>query len=159
MQDFEQYVKSNYHISNAAACNISYTFSKRASKDRKSKLNVIIYTITMKLTWLDAAGKQLQTEKLAFANDELTKPSYRQLRTINPGDTTNRFRAAKNEIIHNLVHAKQSKIDDLMQERTQLLTYLGRLDDAIPAEMKGTIQLERDGESNYSRSSKTNFDM
>ena len=159
MQDFEQYVKSNYQVSNAAACNITYTFSKHTSKDRKSKLNVVIYTITMKLTWLDAAGKQLQTEKLSFANDELTKPSYRQLRTINPGDTTNRFRAAKNEIIHNLVQAKQSKIDDLMQERAQLLTYLGRLDDAIPAEMKGTIQLERDGESNYSRSSKTNFDM
>ena len=159
MQDFEQYVKSNYQISNAAACNISYTFSKRTSKDRKSKANVIIYTITMKLTWLDAAGKQLQTEKLAFANDELTKASEKQLRTINPGDTTNRFRAAKNEIIHTLVHAKQSKIDDLMQERAQLLTYLGRSDDAIPAEMKGTIRLERDADSNYSRSSKTNFDM
>ena len=114
----------------------------------------------MKLTWLDAAGKQLQTEKLAFANDELTKASEKQLRTINPGDTTNRFRAAKNEIIHNLVHAKQSKIDDLMQERAQLLTYLGRSDDAIPAEMKGTIHIQpAAADSNYSRSSKTNFDM
>ena len=166
MQDFEQYVKSNYQISNAAACNISYTFSKRTSKDRKSKANVIIYTITMKLTWLDAAGKQLRTEKLAFANDELTKASEKQLRTINPGDTTNRFRAAKNEIIHTLVHAKQSKIDDLMQERAQLLTYLGRSDaglykgaDIIPAEMKGTMHIQAAADSNYSRSSKTNFDM
>ena len=164
MQDFEHYVKSNYHISNAAACNINYTFSKRISKDRKSKANVIIYTITMKLTWLDADGKQLQTEKLAFANDELTKASEKQCHTINPGDTTNKFRAAKNEIIHNLVQAKQSKIDDLMQERAQLLTYLGRSDAMIPNEMKGTIHIERAGEApttnSYSSGPlKTNFDM
>jgi hypothetical protein len=171
MQDFEHYVKSNYHISNAAACNITYTFSKRAKVDRKSKANVIIYTITMKLTWLDADGKQLQTEKLAFANDELTKASEKQCHTINPGDTTNKFRAAKNEIIHNLVQAKQSKIDDLMQERAQLLTYLGRSDvglykgaDVIPNEMKGTIHIERAGEApttnSYSSGPlKTNFDM
>jgi hypothetical protein len=172
MQDFEHYVKSNYHISNAAACNINYTFSKRAKVDRKSKANVIIYTITMKLTWLDADGKQLQTEKLAFANDELTKASEKQCHTINPGDTTNKFRAAKNEIIHNLVQAKQSKIDDLMQERAQLLTYLGRSDAVIPNEMKGTIHMtayieragERAGEApttnSYSSGPlKTNFDM
>ena len=176
MQDFEHYVKSNYHISNAAACNINYTFSKRAKVDRKSKANVIIYTITMKLTWLDADGKQLQTEKLAFANDELTKASEKQCHTINPGDTTNKFRAAKNEIIHNLVQAKQaaitkaqSKIDDLMQERAQLLTYLGRSDaglykgaDIIPNEMKGTIHIEAATTTTNSYSSgplKTNFDM
>lgn len=158
MQDFEQYIKSNYHVPNAAACNITYAFSNRAAKDRKTKVSVIIYTINMKLTWLDADGKLLQSEKLTFTNDELSKSSEKQLKTINPGDTTNKFRAAKQQIIHGLVQAKQAKIDALLEDRTLLLTYAGRTNDVISNEMKGTMHITHD-EVDERCPLKTNFDM
>ena len=82
MQEFENYVKSNYNILNATSCGITYTHSKSSKLDKLSKKQVIIHTINMKLIWFDSSNHQLDTSKLTFQNDTLTKASEKVLRTI-----------------------------------------------------------------------------
>ena len=151
LNGLENYVKSNYNIPGAAACAIKYTFTTREKIDKVSKIPVIIYTIVMNLTWFDKYGQQLQMEKLIFVNDILTKSSVKSCFTIAPGETTNKFRLAKSEIISTLLNAKQEKIDILKQEQALLTKYLGTNNAIIPTEMRPTIQI--------SSSSKNKFEM
>ena len=151
MQEFENYVKSNYIIPGAAACSIKYTFTTRDTIDKASKIPVIIYTILMKMTWFDKYGQQLQVEKLIFVNDTLTKSSEKSCHTIAPSEVSNKFRIAKSTIIRMLVETRQQKIDELKQEQALLTKYLGTESAIIPTEMKPTVQI--------SSSSKNRFEM
>ena len=143
MQEFENYVKSNYNIPNATSCGITYTHSKSSKLDKLSKRPVIIHTINMKLIWFDSSNHQLDTSKLTFQNDTLTKASEKVLRTINPSDTTNKFRAAKNEIVQTLTAKLQQAEAKLQDEIQSLHSYLGTSNDIIPQSMKPHIELAK----------------
>ena len=125
MQEFENYVKSNYNIPGATACAIKYTFTTRDTIDKASKVSVVVYTIVMKMSWFDKCGQQLQIEKLIFVNDTLSKSSEKCCFTIAPSEVSNKFRAAKRDIIRILLNARQQKIDVLKQEQALLTRYLG----------------------------------
>ena len=141
MQEFENYVKSNYNIPGATACAIKYTFTTRDTIDKASKVSVVVYTIVMKMSWFDKCGQQLQIEKLIFVNDTLSKSSEKCCFTIAPSEVSNKFRAAKRDIIRILLNARQQKIDELKQEQALLTRYLGTESAIIPTEMRpsGTI--------------------
>lgn len=159
MQDLESYVKSNYSITNAAGCSIAYGFSTRTAIDRKSKVPVKNYNVSMKLTWFDSTGKDLATEKLNFINDTLSKASEKQLHTINPGDTTNKFRAAKPDIVRLLIKAKHHKINELLAASNALCGYLGHDNDIIPHEMKSTLHIADSAPPLAAPPAKQTFDM
>lgn len=141
MQEFENYVKSNYNVPNATACSIKYTFTSRETIDKIAKRTVIMYTVVMSMTWFDKCGKQLQTDKMIFVNDNLSKSSEKNCLTIAPGETTNKFRLAKSEIISMLLNAKQEKIDILKEEQALLRKYLGTNNAIIPNEMRPTVHM------------------
>ena len=164
MQEFENYVKSNYNIPGATACAIKYTFTTRDTIDKASKIPVIIYTIVMKMTWFDKCGQQLQVEKLIFVNDTLSKSSEKSCFTIAPSEVSNKFRVAKRDIIRVLLNAKQEKIDELKQEQALLTRYLGTESAIIPSEAKailplGTVSREMRPSVQISTSSKNKFEM
>ena len=170
MQDFERYVKSNYHVQGAAACSVTYTYSYKLSDDKASKRMIINHTIKMNLTFLDGGGKQLSTAKLMVINDSLAKISEKECKTISPAEVTNKFRIAKPEIARQLIKVKQDKINSLQHTVNLLTSYSTfggcptfRLDsgagnDIIPQQMKGTLQLQAPDTPQISRS-KTTFDM
>ena len=149
MQEFENYVKSNYIIPGAAACSIKYTFTTRDTIDKASKIPVIIYTILMKMTWFDKYGQQLQVEKLIFVNDTLTKSSEKSCHTIAPSEVSNKFRAAKRDIIRILLNARQQKIDELKQEQALLTRYLGTESAIIPTEMRPSVQISAPSKNKF----------
>ena len=164
MQEFEDYVKSNYNILGATACAIKYTFTTRDTIDKASKIPVIIYTIVMKMTWFDKCGQQLQVEKLIFVNDTLSKSSEKCCFTIAPSEVSNKFRAAKRDIIRILLNTRQQKIDELKQEQALLTRYLGTESAIIPTEAKailplGTVSREMKPAVQISTSSKNKFEM
>jgi tRNA G10 N-methylase Trm11 len=138
MQEFEYYIKSNWTVTNHAATSISYSYTSRQVQDKKSKTSILNHVITMKIIWLDKSSKQLAAEKLTFINDTLAKSCEKQLKTINPSEATNKFRAAKHDIIRQLSRAKQQKINTLQQELNALSQYAGSNNDIIPPVMKGT---------------------
>lgn len=156
MEEFENYVKSNYIIPNAAACAIKYTFTTRETIDKASKRPVIIYTIVMKMVWFDKYGQQLKVEKLIFVNDTLSKPSESNCSTIAPSEVSNKFRLAKSTIIRMLVETRQQKIDELKQEQALLRKYSGSESDIIPNEVKAVLPI---GTVSREMKPKNHFDM
>jgi hypothetical protein len=149
MQEFENYVKSNYNIPGATACAIKYTFTTRDTIDKASKVSVVVYTIVMKMSWFDKCGQQLQIEKLIFVNDTLSKSSEKCCFTIAPSEVSNKFRVAKRDIIRVLLNAKKEKIDELKQEQALLTRYLGTESAIIPSEMRPSVQIQSSNKSKF----------
>ncbi len=141
MQEFESYIKSNYHVHAAAATAIKYTYTSRHVQDRKSRASILNHIITMSLTFFDSTGKQLASEKLTFVNDTITKSCEKQLKLISPAEATNKFRAAKQQILRQLINAKQQKINVLQEDINSLTSYSGSNHDIIPTTFKGTLTL------------------
>ena len=61
--------------------------------------------------------------------------------TINRKELVNKFRLAKNTIVHKIIDEKQAKLMIIQEEITSLQRYIGRSDDIIPHEMKNTIEI------------------
>ena len=152
MFEFESYLKSNCSVPDAVACGIEYGYSKSTSK------RVISHVITVKLTWTDKNTKPVQTQRLTFQNDTLSKSSEKHLKTISPSELTNKFRLAKPYIINQLVRAKQEKIAELRMDVDDMCSYLGSNSDIIHPTQKNTIQLIEQSQSVHTPV-KTSFDM
>ena len=157
MDEFENYVKSNYNIPGATACAIKYTFSTRDTIDKKSKISVINYTIVMKMAWFDKCGQQLQTDKMIFVNDTLSKASEKSCFIIAPSEVSNKFRIAKREIVRSLLKIREEKINELKEEQSLLNRYLGADSNIIPSEFRPTSHISRPVQ--ISSSSKSRFEM
>lgn len=160
MQDFESYVKSNYYIPRHVSCGITYSYTSRSIIDKKSKTNMLIHCIYMKLRWYDRDNRLLQDAKLTFINDSLTKFCERQLTTIAPSEVTNKFRLAKPEIVRDLIKVKEDKLKVLQEDVNALYTYSGSStsNPIIPSTMKGIETVISNEEPVKTNNSKT-FDM
>ena len=159
MQEFETYVKSNWVNPNATTCGITYTHTTRSTIDKKSKTPLVNHTINMKIVYLDKNNNTLQSERLAFTNDTLNKSYEKCLTTINPSELTNKFRAAKQEIVIKLLKAQSLKMNAIQDEINSLQTYYGRNTDIITPSMKGYIEIERSAEPVVINEPKHTFDM
>ena len=160
MQDFESYVKSNWNIPNAASCGITYTHTSRVVIDKTSKVPVKNHSINLCIEWFDKDNNKLQTEKLSFLNDDMTKTYDKKMFTINRTELVNRFRAAKVQIVNRIISEKNDKLTKLQQEIAELQAYKGRTDDVIPQPMKEHIEVvQRSHQTTASTSPKQAFDM
>ena len=93
MDNFEQYVISEFKVDNQAAVEIKYTHNISIKKA------VINHMITMNLKFYDKNVKLLKTCTLKFLNNVIA-PSYaKKLININPGELNNKFMSAKEDII------------------------------------------------------------
>ena len=135
MQEFEHYVKSNWNVPNATSCGITYKHTTRAAK------KVLNHCINLTITWRDKDNNLIKTEKLAFINDDMPKTYDKCMLTINRKELVNKFRLAKNTIVHKIIDEKQAKLMIIQDEITSLQRYIGRSDDIIPHEMKNTIEI------------------
>ena len=156
MQEFEAYIKSNWSVPNATACGITYTHTTKQSIDKKSKRSLMNHSINMKIVWLDKDNKQLNTERLTFTNDTLGKLYEKKLNTINPSEATNKFRAAKQEILLKLIKANQDKIDSMQKENDSMRQYYGNSTDIIQPSMKNYVEIV---DSEQPQTTKQTFDM
>ena len=114
MDNFEQYVISEFKVDNQAAVEIKYTHNISIKKA------VINHMITMNLKFYDKNVKLLKTCALKFVNNVLA-PSYaKKLININPGELNNKFMSAKEDIIK-VIHAEyEEKMHELVEKMNQL---------------------------------------
>ena len=114
MDNFEQYVISEFKVDNQAAVEIKYTHNVSIKKA------VINHMITMNLKFYDKNVKLLKTCALKFVNNVLA-PSYaKKLININPGELNNKFMSAKEDIIK-VIHAEyEEKMHELVEKMNQL---------------------------------------
>lgn len=151
MQEFEQYVKSNWNVPEATSCGITYTHTVRMTK------KVVNHSINLTISWRDKDNNLIKTEKLAFLNDDMSKTYDKKMFTINRKELVNKFRLAKTAIVHKIIAEKQAKAMILQDEIASLTNYIGRVDDVIPTTMKNTIQLVKPPSAESA--SHTKFDM
>ena len=156
MEEFETYVKSNWNVPNAAACGITYTHATRIVTN-KSKVPVKNHSVNLTISWHDKDNVQLQTEKLSFLNDDMSKTYDKKMKLINRKELVNKFRVAKPEIIKKIINEKHEKLIDLQHEINELQSYIGRSDDIIPPSMKGVIDIVP--HTNQHEPTKRTFDM
>ena len=117
MDNFEQYVISEFKVDNQAAVEIKYTHNVSA------KNTTINYTITMTLKFYDKNVKLLKTCALKFVNNVLA-PSYaKKLININPGELNNKFMSAKEDIIKVIRAEYEEKMHELVEKMNQLKQY------------------------------------
>ena len=159
MQEFESYIKSNWSVPNATACGITYTHTSKQSIDKKSKRALQNHSINMKIVWLDKDNSQLKTERLTFTNDTLSKIYEKRLLTINASEATNKFRAAKQEILLKLIRANQEKIDSIQEEIDSMRQYYGNSTDIIQPSMKSYIEIVDNQHEEQVQTTKQTFDM
>ena len=114
MDNFEQYVISEFKVDNQAAVEIKYTHNISIKKA------VINHMITMNLKFYDKNVKLLKTCTLKFVNNVIA-PSYaKKLININPGELNNKFMSAKEDIIK-VIHAEyEEKMHELVEKMNQL---------------------------------------
>ena len=114
MDNFEQYVISEFKVDNQAAVEIKYTHNVSIKKA------VINHMITMNLKFYDKNVKLLKTCTLKFLNNVIA-PSYaKKLININPGELNNKFMSAKEDIIK-VIHAEyEEKMHELVEKMNQL---------------------------------------
>ena len=114
MDNFEQYVISEFKVDNQAAVEIKYTHNISIKKA------VINHMITMNLKFYDKNVKLLKTCTLKFLNNVIA-PSYaKKLININPGELNNKFMSAKEDIIK-VIHAEyEEKMHELVEKMNQL---------------------------------------
>ena len=155
MQEFEHYVKSNWNVPNATSCGITYKHTTRAAK------KVLNHCINLTITWRDKDNNLIKNEKLAFINDDMPKTYDKCMLTINRKELVNKFRLAKNTIVHKIIDEKQAKLMIIQDEITSLQRYIGRSDDIIPHEMKNTIEIvnEQAPQAQAQTQTKNKFDM
>jgi hypothetical protein len=154
MQEFEQYVKSNWNVPQATSCGITYTHTVRTAK------KVINHSINLTISWRDKDNNLIKTEKLAFLNDDMPKTYDKKMLTINRKELVNKYRLAKTAIVHKIIAEKQAKAMVLQDEITSLANYVGRVDDIISPTMKNTIQLVQTPSGPQQNSTPhTQFDM
>lgn len=124
MLDFETYLKSNCNVPDAAACGVEYNHTKSTSMDRKTRKPITNHTVTVKTTWTDRDARVLRTNKLVFQNDALTKASEKNIGTMSTVELNNKFRAAKSQIIRELIREKQEKINQLQMDVMMMSNYI-----------------------------------
>ena len=137
MQEFEDYVKSNWRVPTATSCGITYTHTTKIVKNVKN------HNVNLTIAWRDKDNNPLQTEKLVFTNDDMTKTYDKKMFLINRKELVNKFRAAKQSIVNKIIAEKQEKLMALENDITELLKYSGRANDIIPNSMKNTIDIVR----------------
>ncbi len=161
MIEFESYLKSNWNVQDAVSCGTKYTHSTRETKDKKSNETLINNSINITLSWFDKDNNLLRSEKLTFMNDDMNKQQDKKMLTINRKELVNKFRLAKPEIIQKIRDEKYEKLLKIKNEINDLNNYLGRNDDIIPQEMKGSITIKPTTQQTSSSSNehKITFDM
>ena len=161
MQEFEDYVKSNWNVPGATSCGITYTHTVRTVVGKQNKPSVKNHSLNLTIAWRDKDNVQLMTEKLSFLNDDMTKAYDKKLTTISRKELVNKFRTAKQAIITKILNEKHEKLLSIQHDIAELRAYMGRSDDIIPPSMKGVCidLVHQTVQEGASTQSKQNFDM
>ena len=146
MDNFEQYVISEFKVDNQVAVEIKYTHNISIKKA------VINHMITMNLKFYDKNVKLLKTCALKFVNNVLA-PSYaKKLININPGELNNKFMSAKEDIIK-VIHAEyEEKMHELVEKMNQLNQFSKSqfsIEDKFRGELIKPVEQEVKNKKNY----------
>lgn len=140
MNDFEEYVSTEFKVDNKAAIDVKYTHSV-ALKVAKNKTITRDHIIKVIVKVYDKKMKLLKTGTFKFINNLLCPQCAKKLVNVNEGEMNNKFMAARNEIIKTLNKEYMEKIMEFKDKSNLLDEYSGKTLDkvGIPDKFKGEL--------------------
>lgn len=155
LQDFKNYFIDEFQISNLASSEFKFSHSLKINVERKTKGQIRSHVITVNVNFYDKEHNELKKGSIKFVNNEIPKKDASKLVNISPDELTNRFNAAKREIVSLIYEELVDKLNAINDKINDLSSYEKVNDnDVIKSEFKG-IKIDLVGEEK----NKNNFDM
>lgn len=118
MEDFENYIKSEYK--DCTIANFKYNYNILVKLGKISKTPIKLFNIFVNVKFYDNKLNVIQSLNLKFVNNILNKTSEKKLRRIKSEELNKKFMLAKNDIMNNIkdkltikFNKIKAKIDDL----------------------------------------------
>lgn len=115
MNQFKEYLLSEYQVKNAKAIKFSFSHNQTIKKP-----NIINDIITVRIKFVDENLSTILSPSITFENNVIRKSS---LVNISPKELNNRFAAAKQEICKVIMTDYMAKIDELNEKFNKLQQY------------------------------------
>lgn len=140
MNDFEEYISSEFKVNDKAATDVKYAHSV-TMKINKEKIITRDHIIKVVVKVYDKKMKLLKTGTFKFINNLLSSPCAKKLVNINEGEMNNKFMAARNEIIKTINKEYMEKMMEFKDKANLLDEYSGKTLDnvGIPDKFKGEL--------------------
>lgn len=121
MNQFKEYLLTEYQVKNAKAIKFSFSHSQTIKKtDKVPRIND---NITVRIKFFDENANTIQSNSITFENNIIPKSKEKSLINIAPKELNNRFGAAKQEICSIIKQEYMAKIDDLNEKLNKLQQY------------------------------------
>ena len=159
MEDFQNYLISEYKVQDFAAVEFKYNHSENIKFDKKSEKYIVQHSILVGVKFYDKTLKLLHSANIKFVNNILAKVCEKKLVNIAPAELNNKFMAARTEIIRTITDEIINKISDINQKLISLERYSGKPSDSIAINNQFKGELIKISESPDSVVSKNTFDM
>ena len=117
MNQFKEYLLTEYQVKNATAIKFSFSHSQTIKKTTIDNL------ITVRIKFFDENANTIQSNSITFENNIIPKSKEKSLINIAPKELNNRFGAAKQEICSIIEQEYMAKIDELNEKLNKLQQY------------------------------------
>ena len=134
MDQFEQYLLSEYQLSSNVVCNsFKYTHSAKNKVDKSSNRPITNHIINVKIESYDDKHNLISTHSEKFIDGKIQRTKQNKLINISPDELNNKFGFAKSNIINVIKSDYQNKLNDIQDKIKELDSYC-RADGIIPTE-------------------------
>ena len=134
MNQFKEYLLTEYQVKNAKAIKFSFSHNQTIKK------NLINDIIIVRIKFFDENANTILSPSIAFENNVIPKAKENPLINISPKELNNRFAAAKQEITQTIKQEYMAKIEELNEKLNKLQQY-------CPANSNTIIPQKFEGES------------
>ena len=117
MNQFKEYLLSEYQVKNAKAIKFSFSHSQTI---KKTTINDVI---TVRIKFFDENANTIQSNSITFENNIIPNAKEKSLINISSKELNNRFGAAKQEICSIIKQEYMAKIEELNEKLNKLQQY------------------------------------
>ena len=121
MNQFKEYLLSEYQVKNPSA--IKFSFSHNQTIKKTDKVPRIDNLITVRIKFFDENANTIQSNSITFENNIIPNAKEKSLINISSKELNNRFGAAKQEICSIIKQEYMAKIEELNEKLNKLQQY------------------------------------
>jgi len=131
MEEFKNYLASEYQVNDAAAIDMKCTHNMNVKIDKTSKVPVNVHSITVALKFYDKEMKLLKSGSVKFVNNEIPKSQEKKLVNIAPAELNNKFMAVRPLIIKSIMSEYAENAGEIKDKIASLKLYAGKDNDSV----------------------------
>ena len=117
MNQFKEYLLSEYQVKNPSAIKFSFSHNQTIKKTTIDNL------ITVRIKFFDENANTIQSNSITFENNIIPNAKEKSLINISSKELNNRFGAAKQEICSIIKQEYMAKIEELNEKLNKLQQY------------------------------------